>query len=182
MKSNAERQIAASQKRLKEVQKEQDANHTFSHRLDTHSMTNKGGGAPLKVVGGKANPSSHQTEYQKKMARNETETRGTATKQRTLLQKAIAKEPRLFDGVDSQFKPHTPFNKRSALGKDAGTRLMGLTLSQNGDPLAQVQADQHEHQMTDFNQRKLDESTQHGAKPSTTVVKTREHFKPKQGR
>lgn len=89
--------LAESQKQLKQVQREQDAAHTFAHRLDTHDLKNKGGKAP-KIVGGDENKSSHGTIYQGKMKRNETATNAGKPKTRTLFQKQIAANPALFDG------------------------------------------------------------------------------------
>jgi len=82
----AQRKLAASHRLLKQVIKEQSAAHNFAHRFDTHDMKNKGGSfAPLKVVGGDENKSSHKTALQCKIKCNDDSTLGTATKNRSIL-------------------------------------------------------------------------------------------------
>jgi hypothetical protein len=89
------------------------------------------------------------------------------------------------------FPKTSTFYKRSTLGKEAGKRLMNLTLSQNGDPLAQVQQDHRPHPIEDFNLRKIEASKKAareaeqgtlGDKPATDARKTKEHFAPKKGK
>jgi hypothetical protein len=75
-------------KRLKEVQKEQDAAHSAAHARDSHSIDRGDSYKPVKVVGGKTiNLNSHSSEYQKKMLRGSREenTAGTSTRNLSML-------------------------------------------------------------------------------------------------
>jgi hypothetical protein len=131
-----QRKLKEAARNLRTAQKEAAAQHTAAHAKDTGRLDRGDGFKPYRVVGGDEHKSSHGTLYQAKMTRGETATNAGPNRQRTLMQKAIAKEPRLFDGVDSQFKTSVPtFYKRSTLGKDAGKRLMAKTESEAGNPI-----------------------------------------------
>jgi hypothetical protein len=130
--TNAERKIAASQKQLKQAEREAKKNHELAHALDTHDLQNKGG-KPIPVVGGK-HPLRHDTLYQAKMNRNETESAGTKSlKHNSIFAKEIKRNPALFDDA-FKTKGVPMFYPRSGAAKAAGKALMAKTLATAGKP------------------------------------------------
>jgi hypothetical protein len=87
----AARKQAESAKQLKQVEREQAAAQTFGHRLDTHSMLNKGEGAGIKLIGSKELQKGRpKTALQKKLNANETATNAGPNPRRTIMQQQVA--------------------------------------------------------------------------------------------
>ena len=99
MKSDiGNRKLATSRAQLAVANKEIAAQHATATAKDVHAIDRGDSFKPIKVVGGDENKNSHNTEYQKKMQRNETETLGTKNlKHNSIFSKQVKSNPALFD-------------------------------------------------------------------------------------
>jgi hypothetical protein len=128
------RKLAQSATQLRVAQRDALKGDTVAHRLDTHSMTNKGGSSsPLKIAGERDGTIRHNTIYQQKMKRNDIATNAGRPKRLSIFARQIASNPDLFDNA---FRVQGVANQhpRSTIPASEGRRAMSISASRHGTP------------------------------------------------